>query len=370
MSLLRALRQKLVKSEKDREEAEKERDALKHGETSAHDTLKADRTRFDQEIVSMRAAQELQLTKLRQSYERETQSIRAQHERDAAAKKGQFELEVITVKAGGAKELANKEARIQQLEKTVREVTASRDTTFDELQVRTAEMESSSTQQETLESRTSELLYELKEAKDRNAALGEEVEELRKARRDVSREDSNTRRLLAEAEARHEAKVRDLEARAKQLEKDRLETEEEMGRNLQDRLKEVERMRASLAQKDIDYAESVHSSKMREERIEEGETVRKELLNKLKSVEAMLANVKVDADKSGQAEVRPLCSSFITGLADAPSFVQAALREELTDRSQRTTALEARLEELQTKESSLRSNNKVRRDQQSDPSSC
>jgi DNA repair exonuclease SbcCD ATPase subunit len=303
LSLLRALRQKLVKSEKDKEEADREKEQLKQAEDKAQEMLKADRTRFDQEIVSMRAAQELQLTKMRQSFERETQSVRAQNEREMAARKGQYELEAITVKAGSAKELAAKEARIQQLEKTVRDVTTSRDVTFEQLQVRTAEMESSAEQQETLEARTGELQYELKEARDRSAALLEEIEELRKVKRDVSRDDSNTRRLLSEAEARHEAKVRDLEARARQLEKDRMETEEEMGRNLQDRLKEVERMRASLAQKDVDYAESVHSSQQREARIEQGETLRRELQAKLRAAEAMLESVREDAEKAAKAEV-------------------------------------------------------------------
>lgn len=40
-------------------------------------------------------------------------------------------------------------------------------------------------------------------------------------------------------------------------------------------------------------------------------------------------------------------------------YIQAAVKEELSDRLQRATELEARLEEVSTRESTLRSNNKV-----------
>ncbi|KAM0755344.1 hypothetical protein T439DRAFT_337853 [Meredithblackwellia eburnea MCA 4105] len=331
LSLLRALRQKLVKAEKDKEDAEKERDASKAGENSLGDAVKADRARYDQEIVSMRAAQEQQLTKMRAGFDREINSIRAQSEREAQARKGQFELDAITVKAVHAKEVHGKDSRIAQLENTVKELTAGRDSVFDQLQLRTAEIESSSAHQESLQGKTAELQYELKEAQDRAAALQEEVDELRKSRRDVTRDDGNTRRLLLEAETRHETRIREMEAKARQLERDRKESEEEMGKNLQDRLREVERMRQQIAQKDIDYAESVHSSQQRDAKIEEAEKEKKSLLAKLAALETVLAD--------------------------------AAVREELSDRQQRATELEKRLEEVQSKESSLRSNNKTLRDE-------
>lgn len=293
------MRQKLVKSEKDKEELVAENNGLK----GAVEGAKNDRTRFDQEVVSLRAAQELQLGKMRASFEREMAAVKSQSEREASGRKEKWELEVITLRSGFSKELKEREGRVKELEKTLREVERSRDEVFEKMQVRTAQMESSRERQEELEERRGEMEFELREVRDRNSALMGEVEELRKKGRDVSREDSNVRRLLAEAEQRHEAKVRDLEARARQLEKDRGETEEEMGRNLQERLKEVERMRGQLAQKDVDYAESVHSSRQREARIEEGEAERRELAARLKSVEALLATVREDAEKSAKAEV-------------------------------------------------------------------
>ncbi|GAA5822655.1 hypothetical protein JCM11251_004331 [Rhodosporidiobolus azoricus] len=343
LSLLRALRQKLVKNESEKEETDKEMNRLREVEKLAQDTLKSDRSRFDAEIVALRAAQEQQITKLRQSFERESASLKQQYEREATAKKGQFELDAITTKAERTKELAAKDARIKQLEATVKEASQARDSLFDQLQAKQAEVESTASQQESLKSKTSELEYELSETKDRLAALQDEHDEVRRHRTDASRDEGNTRRLLAEAESRHDAKVRDLEARARQLEKDRRETEDEMGRNLQERLKEVERLRAALAKKDLEYAESVQGSQKREMKIEEAEKARSELEKRLKKVEGLLETIKEDAARSQQAE--------------------AAVREELSDRMQRASELEARLEEVQSRESTLRSNNKTLREE-------
>lgn len=310
LSLLRALRQKLVKSEKDIEESNKEREALKVSELAAQETLRGDRTRFDQEIVSLRAAQEQQHSKMRNSFDRESTSIRAQNERESLAKKRQYELELITIKATNAKELAGKDARIQQLEGTIKEITTSRDALFEDLQLRTAEMESSSSHQEALQARTGELQYEAKDARDRAAALQEELDQIRKSQRDVTRDETNTRRLLLEAEARHETNVRDMEARARQSEVDRQETEEEMGRNLQDRLKEVERMRQQIVQKDVDYAESIRLQQQRDEKIQVAEAERAALNGKLEGMKTTLADLRDEILKASGAEVSPL-SIFI-----------------------------------------------------------
>ena len=303
LSLLRALRQKLVKSEKEKEDVDRERDSLRLLEATAQNQLAIDRSRFDQEIASLRSTQEQQITKLRSSFDRETSQLRFQFEREAATRKSQFELDAINVKATLSKELSTKDTRIEQLESTVREISVGRDSLFDQLQLRTAEVESIAENQEQLRSQAEELKYELKEAKDRSAALIEELDELRKARRDVSRDDANTRRLLAEAEVRSEARVRDLEAHTRQLENDRLETEKEMGANLQERLKEVERMRQQIVQKDIDYAESVQSRRLRDTKIQETELARTELEGKVRALEALLSDSKADLTKSARAEV-------------------------------------------------------------------
>lgn len=366
LSLLRALRQKLVKNEQDNRDSDRVIAEARASEKQAQDTLKADRARFDSEIVALRAAQEQQVNKLKQSFERETATLKQQYERDATNKKGQFELNAITAKAQQAKDLSAREARIQQLEATVRELSTARDGVFAQLQARQAEVESSAAQQEALKTRAAELKYEAAEQRDRAAALQDEVDDLRRHRHDSARDEGTTRRLLEEAEARHAHKVRDLEARAQQLERDRREIEDEMGRNLQERLREVERLRAALAKKDVDFADSVQNSQKREKEIDEAQKARAEVEKRLKTVEASLEALQDDADRARQGEVRPSLSSLFRSLslylgAHLPdSRSQAAAKEELSDRLQRATELEARLEEVQTRESNLRSTNRVR----------
>lgn len=306
LSLLRALRQKLVKNEQEKAANDQELEKARKGEKDALDTLKSDRARFDKEIVGLRTAHEAMIVKLRSGFEREAQGLKERFEKEAISKRGQFELDAIHVKSTQAKELSAKDARIAQLEGAVKDLTKSRDQVFEDVQRKTEEIEATKAEEETLRGRTNEVEYELKEAKDRIAALVDELEEVKRSKRETNRDDSNARKLLAETEARHEARIRELEARSKQLEKDRQETEEEMGRNMQDRLKEVERMRAALAQKDLDYAESVQNSQKREATIAEAEKAKADLEKRLKNVEEMLKSVKDDADKAINAEVRYL----------------------------------------------------------------
>ncbi|GAA5910969.1 uncharacterized protein JCM6883_000664 [Sporobolomyces salmoneus] len=343
LSLLRALRQKLVKNEQEKTANDQELEKSKKAEKDALDTLKNDRARFDKEIVSLRTAHEAQNNKLKAGFERENQLLKERYEKEAISKRGQFELDAIHVKATQAKELSAKDSRIAQLEAAVKDLTKSRDQVFEEAQKKTEEIEATKADEETLRGRTTELEYELQEAKDRIAALADELDEVKRSKRETNRDDSNARKLLAETEARYESRIRELESRSTQLEKDRRETEEEMGRNMQDRLKEVERMRAALAQKDLDYAESVQNSQKRDAKIIEAEKAKSELEKRLQNLEEMLKSVKQDADRSINAEI--------------------AVREELGDRVQRAAELEARLPEVQAKESTLRSNNKTLREE-------
>ncbi len=339
LSLLRALRQKLVKTEKDKEEAEKARDELQARAKETGEGNKAERVRFEQEVVSLRAAQQSEIAKLRASFEKDVQAQKAALERDANAKKSQFELDAITAKAQHDKELKAKDTRVAQLEKTVKELGTARDELFEQLQLRTAEAESAGAHQQSLQGQTGELEYELQEARDKAAALLEEVEELRKARRDVARDEVNVRRLLAEAEARHEAKIRDLTARARGMEKERQEAADEASKQLAERLKEVERMRETIAQKDKEYEQSVSSAKVSEGKIADAEKRRTAVEKELKEVKGLLASVKEDQAEGVRTE--------------------AGLREELAERAGRSAEIEKRLEEVVAKESELRSKNKV-----------
>lgn len=87
ISLLKTVRLKLVKSEKDREEVEKDRAEER-----------ADRSRALEEVERIKAEKEREVTRLRQGFERELQGARERSEKDLKERKAAWELEMITTK--------------------------------------------------------------------------------------------------------------------------------------------------------------------------------------------------------------------------------------------------------------------------------
>lgn len=110
-------------------------------------------------------------------------------------------------------------------------------------------------------------------------------------------------RLLSEAEARSEAKLSDLRAKIRSLEKERNEAEEEWARNLQDRLREVEKLRRTVQEKDGEYAESVRTRKDREAMIEELESKVKDKEKQINGLRAEVAEAESDKQEADNAEV-------------------------------------------------------------------
>lgn len=151
-------------------------------------------------------------------------------------------------------------ARISQLENFLKSLTDERDNLFDQLQLRQAEIESSQSHLESLELQVNELNHLLRESNDRAATLAEELTDAQRHAADSSRLSANSSpgqrdvaalQAAANVERRYESKVADLRARMVELERERTESEEEWSRNLAQRSREVERLRAELAAKDV-----------------------------------------------------------------------------------------------------------------------
>jgi len=87
ISLLKTVRMKLVKAEKDKEEVEKDRAEER-----------AERSSAREEVERVKAEKEREVNSLRKGFERETQGIKDRAEKDLAAKKADWELEMITTK--------------------------------------------------------------------------------------------------------------------------------------------------------------------------------------------------------------------------------------------------------------------------------
>lgn len=280
ISLLKALRQKLMKAESVREEAEKSAEREKSA-------LVAERSKWESDALGLKAEKENQLNRLRMGFEREVNSVRAQYEREAQAKKAQVELEAVTAKAAQAKDSAAKDARLKEMEARVKHLEKEHDQLFEANQRISADLEASKEANATLEARLSERDLELQESHNREEASQEQLRS--SARATPSDEPSpSATRALYEAEARHASRVAGLETKIKKLEKDRGETDEEMSRNMEQRLNEVERMRREIARRDAEFEEHSKSADERQRKAEAIENKVQELEDRAKGLEGLL----------------------------------------------------------------------------------
>lgn len=87
ISLLKTVRMKLTKAEKDREEVERDRAEER-----------AERSRAVEELERTKAEREREVNNLRKGFERELAGVKERSERDLQAKKAAWELEMITTK--------------------------------------------------------------------------------------------------------------------------------------------------------------------------------------------------------------------------------------------------------------------------------
>lgn len=87
ISLLKTVRAKNVKVEKEKEEIEKDRAAER-----------AERSKAVDEVEKVKAEREREANSLRKGFERELASLKERSEKELAAKKGAWELEMITTK--------------------------------------------------------------------------------------------------------------------------------------------------------------------------------------------------------------------------------------------------------------------------------
>lgn len=166
-------------------------------------------------------------------------------------------------------------------------------------------------------------------------------------------------RLLSEAEARSEAKLSDLRAKIRSLEKERNEAEEEWARNLQDRLREVEKLRRIVQEKDGEYAESVRTRKEREAMIESLELKVKDKEKQINSLRAEVAEAESDKQEADNAEVSGCVLYLLAGVVLTSR--QRVARDEIAGLQVQISTLQGQLDEAKTHAAQLKSNNKVRR---------
>ena len=99
VSLLKTVRQKLVKAEKDREDALKDVAALKESQKVEHDKDQLDRERLQGELNKLKIEKEVSLADHRAQFEKDLAALKQRSEKELSALRGQFELEANAAKA-------------------------------------------------------------------------------------------------------------------------------------------------------------------------------------------------------------------------------------------------------------------------------
>ena len=264
IALLKTVRTKLVKAEKDRDEAlvqVKEKDALA-----------AEISRLKSEVDRLRTDGVKEVQRVQAVMSANAAADRDQLEREWVARKGQWEIEAITAKAQHGKELAAKSREVERLEENVRVLEREKDGLFEEVQLRSGEIESARVQLDVLQSQGEEMRFRLRESEERTAILQEGLSGARRGHTMNDLEASipgpgagELAALLSETTSRHEVRLAELRNRMRTIELERAEAEESWSRTLQQRAEENERLRGTIAIKDREFKDALDGRRARDE---------------------------------------------------------------------------------------------------------
>ncbi|GJJ08777.1 hypothetical protein Clacol_002996 [Clathrus columnatus] len=346
ISLLKTVRTKLVKAEKERDEALKEVNLSKEKIKDEAEKDRQEKIRLEQEIDRLRSDKEREIAGLRSQFEREFNNLKDKHDKEWTARKSQYELEAITTKASHTKELASKSSRIAVLETSLRAIMEEKDSLFDQLQLRQAELESSQSHLDLVEARSSELQHQLREADARIELLVDELGELRNSTSSTSFSHTSAEelaRILSETENRYELKLSEVRTRVRRLEKERQEAEDEWSRNLQERSRELERLRTLLNSKESEYSEFIRMKAEMQDQI----------------LQLQTENRKLQLQKEVEDDVLTSLQKDIQRLKE----IQVVLTQEKDGAVTHSQSLEKLLEEANIREQTLKVSNKTLRDE-------
>ncbi|KAJ7619105.1 hypothetical protein DFH06DRAFT_1482915 [Mycena polygramma] len=340
ISLLKSVRQKLVKAEKERDDIQRDIASSKDKEKSEREKDHLEKSRLQSELETAHSERERAIAGLKTQFDREIASARDKQDKEVTILRGQFELEALTTKSSHAKEVTSLTSRITTLESTVANLTNDKNSFFDQLQLRQAELESTQFQMDSLQSQNTELQYQLRESEERFALLNDDMAEARREQDSRSREPSTSAedvaRLLSAAEAKYETKVADLRKNLIVVEKERNESEAQWSRKLRDKVRENEELKQVLGS----------ATKNRE--LDEG------VVEKLKD-QIKLLQEEVRFSHAEAAELRAQAVSL--------EDVESSTKAHETESSAKIHALEQMVEEVKSREAQLRTSNKTLREE-------
>ncbi|KAJ3502953.1 hypothetical protein NLJ89_g8655 [Agrocybe chaxingu] len=340
ISLLKTVRQKLVKAEKDKEDAIKEVAASKEREKGDKDKEMAERMNLQHEIDNLKAAHEKATATLKSQFEKDMANLRERYEQEIIALRGQAELDLAAAKSAYTKELTAKTSQISTLEISLNNVSRDKNAFFDQLQLRQAEVESAQGHLESLEHQNTEFQFQLRESNDRLALLKEEYAELLRESESRSREPTTSAdevaRMISATETKYEARIAEMKRNISVLEKERYESEADWSRKLKEKVKDLEEMKRILG--------TATRSRENEE-------------NLIAELKAELAKAQ-ETSKALQHQAAELPI-----LREQVQELQKSSKEQEQEFSFKITVLERQLEDHKTREVQLKQSNKTLRDE-------
>ncbi|CAH7672405.1 hypothetical protein PPACK8108_LOCUS7214, partial [Phakopsora pachyrhizi] len=277
ISLLRAVRTKLVQTEKEKVEVEAELKRIKTESEKREADNQSLIKGLEDDLTRLKISNEQQNSRSKHIYERELASIRSQAERELTQQRSQFELDQITLKSSLEKEVLNKSQRITSLENRLKDALREKERLFEELQACQSEVESIRSKDDRLEAQIGELNHQLNQSNDQIQTLSEELDRLRKTSSSLSLSSSSSAKATATLIPSSSSSYREeseLERTIKDLENQyalKLSSlNDRLSGSLRERLKEIERMRAEANQKSHDYGDNLTNMKNRNEERDRG----------------------------------------------------------------------------------------------------
>lgn len=98
ISLLKTVRQKLVKAEKDRDDIQRDLAGTRDKEKAEREKDHLEKTRLQTEVETVNSEREKAIAGLKAQFDREIATVRDRHDKETAGLRGQFELEALTAK--------------------------------------------------------------------------------------------------------------------------------------------------------------------------------------------------------------------------------------------------------------------------------
>ena len=238
-------------------------------------------SRFKAEDASSKAAQEVQ--RLNTERRQETESF-----------------DRLSRELGKTREELNtSKITLRELEQQISKMRSQSEGLKEEIDLKTAQYASAQSLMASMRDQTTEMAMQAKEARERCESLDEEVADAHRLLSERSREGETMRRLLADVEARADARIREMKARMDTSIEERDRAEDEASTAGRRRARELEDLRNK-------YKDNERNLKRAEEDKEELEIARKDWKRRREELEhrAAQSTREVDDVRKAMAELR------------------------------------------------------------------